>query len=282
MNSLYYTHSGLTRPHTVEEQVQCFENTFGNLVDKACEEVKGKVEPHIFLSRVTCLPVSVASPQHRSFIEKKLTNILPPVTFESIWSILNLYWDFLNYGLLEHIINKCGSEALKQQMQDYVDELSTFKQTTRLCDFIKSWPCRDDGRPEDCLRKMIVKMQKEWSQCTLQDVESFKKALVHRFFLPEFDIHLQKAERGCVCVTWLTSPSIATLLQQNLANIETEFFKKHGVDAVTIDGQDVYLTAVKKYSGYLRDLYISEQRPVGIGPPTLAEKLLPFKLYSQD
>ena len=262
---------------TVEEQVQYFENAFSNLVDKACEQVKGQVEPHILLSRVTCLPVS-ARTQHRSFIKTNLTNIPPPVTFESIWSILNLYWDFLNYGLLEHVINKCGSEDLKQQMLAYVDELSIFKQTTRLCDFIESWPCRDDGPPEDRLKKVVVKMKHEWSQCTLQDVESFKEALVHKFFLPEFDILLQKAERGCVCVTWLTSPSIATLLQQNLANIETEFFKKHGIDAVTIDGQDVYLTAIKKYSGYLRDLYNSEQRPVGIGPPTPAEKLLTFKL----
>ena len=275
MNSI--TTSGPTRPHTVEEQVQYLESKFGDLIDRACGEVKGKVEPHIFLSRVTYLPVSVRR-QYQSFIEEKLTNIPPPVTFESIWSILNLYWDFLNYGLLQHVINKCGSEDLKQKMQEYVDELSIFKQTTRLCDFIKSWPCRDDGPPEDCLKKVVVKMKHEWSQCTLHDVESFKKALVHKFFLPEFDIILQKAERGCVCVTWLTSPSIATLLQQNLANIETEFFKKHGIDAVTIDGQGVYLTPVKKYSGYLRDLYNSEQRPVGIGPPTPAEKLLPFKL----
>ena len=262
---------------TVEDQVQYFESIFGNLVNKACGEVKGNIEPHILLSLVTCLPVSLR-PQHRSFIEEKLTNITPPETFAKIWSILNLYWDFLNYGLLEHVIKQCGSECLKQQMQEYVRQLSAFKKTTRLCDFIESWPCRDDGPPEDRLKKVVVKMKHEWSQCTLQDIESFKKALVHKFFLPEFDILLQKAERGCVCVTWLTSPSIATLLQQNLANIETEFFKEHGIDAVTIDGQDVYLTPVKKYSGYLRDLYNSEQRPVGIGPPTPGEKLLPFKL----
>jgi len=272
MNSI--THSGPARPHTIEEEVRYFERTFGDLVDKTCQEVNGKVNPPIFLSRVTCLPVSVR-PQHRSFIEEKLTNIPPPITFESIWSILNLYWDFLNYGLLEHVINQCGSENLKQQMQDYVSELSTFKGTTRLCDFIESWPCRDDGPPEDRLKKVVIKMKHEWSQCTLQDVESFKKALVHKFFLPEFDILLQKAERGCVCVTWLTSSSIATLLEQNLANIETEFFKKNGIDAVTIDGQDIYLTPIKKYSAYLRDLYNSEQCPVGIGPP---ENLLPFKL----
>ena len=239
--------------------------------------MKGNIQPHVFLSLVTCLPVS-ARTQHRSFIKKNLTKIPPPVTFENIWSILNLYWDFLNYGLLEHVINQCGSECLKQQMQEYIYQLTAFKKTTRLCDFIESWPCRDDGPPEDRLKKVVVKMRHEWSQCTLQDVESFKKALVHKFFLPEFDILLQKAERGCICVTWLTSPSIAALLQQNLTNIETEFFKKHDIDVVTIHGQDVYLTTVKKYSGYLRDLFNSEQRPVGVGPPTPAEKLIPFKL----
>ena len=273
---IHITHSGLTGTHTVEDQVQYFENRFGDLVDKACREVK-EINPHILFSRVTCLPVSVRQ-EHRTFIEEKLTNIRPPAAFESIWSILNLYWDFLNHGLLEHVINQCGSKELKQEMQSYILALSVFKQTTRLCDFIKNWPCRDERPPEGYLKKVVLKMQKEWSQCTLQDVESFKAALVQRLFLPKYDILLQTAIEGCVCVTWLTSPSTATELQQNLANIEPEFFKKHGIDAVTIDGQDVYLTPVKRYSGYLRDVYNSEQRPVGIGPPTSGEKLLPFKL----
>ena len=222
---------------TVEEQVQYFESKFRTFVDQAYQEVNSKMDPSVFLSRFTCLPVS-ARTQHRSFIEEKLTNIPQPVTFVNIWTKLNLYWDFLNYGLLEHVISNFGSQDLKHNMQEYIHELSTFKETTRLCDFIESWPCRDDGPPEDRLKKVVVKMKHEWSQCTLQDVESFKKALVHKFFLPEFDMLLQKAERGCVCVTWLTSPSIATLLQQNLANIETEFFKKHGINTMTIEPQE--------------------------------------------
>ena len=242
INFIY--HLGPARLHTVGEQVKYLESKFGNLIDTACEEVKGKFELHIFLSRVTYLPVSVRT-QHRSFIEEKLTKIPPPVTFENTWLTLNLYWDFLNYGLLEHVINQCGSEGLKQQMQDYVDELSTFKQTTRLCDFIKSWPCRDDGPPENRLKKVVVKMKHKWSRCTLQDVERFKKALVHKFFLPEFDILLQKAERGCVCVTWLTSPFTATLLQQNLANIENELFKKHDINAMTIEPQESETPSLK-------------------------------------
>ena len=268
---------GFLEPHHVENQVKDFDDKFSSLANKAYLEVSREMEPSNFLARVTYLPVS-SRHQHRSFIEKNLTHIQEPVTFEKIWSILNLYWDFLNYGLLEHVINTFGSEDLKHQMQNYLDELSTFKRRTRLRDFIKSWPCRDDGPPEEELRKLVAKMRHEWTQCTLHDVESFKKALIHKFFLPEFDIILQKAERGCVCVTWLTSPSTATLLQQDLANIEMEFFKEHSIDSVTVDGQDIYLTPVKKYGGYLRELYTSEKPLVGVGPPTPTEKLLPFKL----
>ena len=185
---------GPTTVVKVEDQVQYFDSTFHSLVNKAYQDVTGKVEPSCFLSLVTCLPASYRT-QHRRFIEEKLTNLPPPVTFAEIWTKLNLYWDFLNYGLLEHVINKCGSEGLKQQMQDYVDELSTFKKTTRLCDFIET--CRDDGPPEaeDCLKKVVANMKQEWSQCTLHDVETFMPSLIHKFFLPEFDILLQKAER---------------------------------------------------------------------------------------
>jgi len=120
----------------VADQVEYFESGFASLVDKACQEVKeSDPEPSILLSRVTTLRVSDRT-QHRSFIQENMTNIPPPVTFDKIWSRLTGYWDFMNYGLLEHVINNLGSEDLKRQMQGYVDELSTFKRTTRLCDFL--------------------------------------------------------------------------------------------------------------------------------------------------
>ena len=204
------------------DQVEYFETEFAALVDKACYDVRKRdLEPSIFLSRVTTLRVSDRT-EHRSFIQENLMNIPPPVTFEKIWSRLTIYWDFMNYGLLEHVINKLGSEDLKHQMQDYVEELSTFKSSTRLCDFIDSWPCKDNRPSEDELKKIVIKMNHEWTKCTLQDVESFRTALIHKFFLPEFDLILQNANKGCVCVTWLTSPSTATLLQQNLA-MDTPF-----------------------------------------------------------
>ena len=121
-------------------------------------------------------------------------------------------------------------------------------------------------------------MDQEWSQCTLQDVETFKTALIQKFFLPEFDIILQKAEKGCVCVTWLTSLSTATLLRQNLPNMEMEFFKTHAIEQVTIDGEDCFLTPMKKFGNYLKGIYTSEN-PLPIAESSLpADELLPFSL----
>ena len=179
-----------TRVHNVEDQVQHFDSKFRSLINKAYQEVNGKMESSdYFLFHITCLPASTRT-QHRSFIEKKLTSIPPPVTIVNIWTILKLYWDFLNYGLLEHVINVRGSEDLKQQMQEYVLELSKFKQTTRICDFIDSWSSRRYGQV-DSLKKVVAMMQMEWSRCTLRDLESFNIDLVHKFFLPDFDIQLK-------------------------------------------------------------------------------------------
>ena len=93
----------------MDYQVQKFESRFGSLVGKAYQEANGKVDPSDLLFRVTHLPVS-ARTLHQSFIKENLTDILPPLTHVKIWAKLNLYWDFLNYGFLTHIINKCGSE----------------------------------------------------------------------------------------------------------------------------------------------------------------------------
>ena len=86
---------------------------------------------------------------------------------------------------------------------------------------------------------------------------------------------LQDAGRGCVSVTWLTSSSIATLLKQN---ITTEFFKAHRIEQVTIDGEECFLTPVKKFVRYLKGVYTSEKPLPTVESSLPADKPLPFSL----
>ena len=182
------------------DQIGKFEGKFASLVDKACHDVRErKLEPSIFLFHVTTLGVSECI-QHRSFIKKELTDIPLPVTFHGIWTRLNTYWDFLNYGLLEHIISKFGSQGLKRQMQDYVMELSDFKRRTRLCDFIDSWPVLRESPPKTELQVFVVSMKHDWDKCTLDDLDTSKGGITcSNFFLPDFADQLKERLHRIIC-----------------------------------------------------------------------------------
>ena len=178
---------------SLADTIEYFEDEFASLVDRACQDVREREpEPTVFLFQVTTLRVSDCI-QHRSFIRKELTDIPPPVSFERIWTRLTIYWNFLNYGLLEHIIGIFGSKDLKHQMQGYVKKLSEFKRTTRLCDFIASWPVLKETPPETELRLFIASMKHDWEKCTMDDLDSSKGGITcSKFFLPDFAEQLKE------------------------------------------------------------------------------------------
>ena len=53
----------------------------------------------------------------------------PTTTVEDLGCCLNLYWNFLNYNLLQHMF---GDERLKHDMEDYVEGLKVFRADTKL------------------------------------------------------------------------------------------------------------------------------------------------------
>ena len=203
------------------EQVEDFKRKFNGLRDKAYQEVK-QMDFDTILFR--------ADSTHRSFLKQLIAT-----PQQNTWNTLNFYWDYLNYGLLEHVVNSCASRVLKKEMQNFVDQLSTFKKTALLCDFITiESEAYKTPILLDKYKEVVVKMKLKWSECTLHDIELFMKALVKKFHFPNLDIYFKAAIKGCVCVTWLVSPPIATLLQQKREIIEREFFNNYNIDTMDI------------------------------------------------
>ena len=64
--------------------------------------------------------------QHRKFIEHYLMKLEPGVTVGDLVCRLSLYWNFLNYNLLQHLVDMFGDEQLKHVMEDYVEALKVF------------------------------------------------------------------------------------------------------------------------------------------------------------
>ena len=99
---------------------------FDQLVDKSQD---GLIENNIPLQRlkrcITRLHASIRY-QHIDFISEHMSEIKESKSLEDILLLLNLYWDFLNYTLLEHIVKEFGNNDTKAAMVNYVTDLVAF------------------------------------------------------------------------------------------------------------------------------------------------------------
>ena len=243
-----------------------FESRFSDLVYCTYETLADKgIEANRFHAYLMALDLS-RSKEHGEFINNLFE---PGTTFHHLWGKLCGYWNFLNFNLLEHVVGKFGSEDLKHKMESYVRDLQSFRKATRLCDFIDCWPVLGETPPKSDLRNFVVKMKHDWDRCTLEDLETLKGVITHKFFLPDFALRLKKIETGSIIITWFLPAPFAKTLQEAMGNTASDFFIEHKIETVTIDGQDCYPTPI---SGYLTELDTSEQPTVSISPPMPAEK----------
>ena len=264
-------------------QVRTLQCNFGNIASRAFIQMRTKgIDAQDFrLHFVTQMDVSQRH-EHHQFVQSYLMTLEPGITTEDILCRLSMYWDFLNYGLLEHTVSIFGDASLKQDMEIYVQKLRAFRVATKLCDFIDNWPVRGQDPPRADFQHVVIKMRKNWEECTLEDIENFRETLTHKFFLPNFALLLREAEKGCVCLTWYAPASIAITIQENLPMIDTEFFDTHGIQRVSVNGQEFYLTPAKKLATDPKGVYTSEKVFPTIGSSLPADEPPPSRLSKTE
>ena len=149
-----------------------------------------------------------------------------------IFDIIRPYSNYMNYELLQWIITKFGNPPLKQEMSGYVVELETFEMKTTIMEFVAAG--NDCAEIPDDYRKVIVKMRKDASQCTLHEVRMFvKKELAKKSRVMLHALMLQQMFVNTVIVTLgVPRDSLAHLA---LA-FDTEFQEAHSIFTVVIDG----------------------------------------------
>ena len=215
--------------------------------------------------------------EHQEFIKDHLTNIEKDTHLNSLWARLGIYWNFLNFDLLEHLVSGFGSEDLKQKMESYKHDLQAFRKATRICDFIDCWPERVEPPPEHQLREFVAKVGYEWVNCTLEDLDMLEGVITRRFFLPRFVLQLREIKPGSITVTWLVAVPFVKALKETIQSSSSEFFMDHKIETITIDGEECY-----------PETLLSTQRRTSEGPakskPPQSENplvsIVPEKLHS--
>ena len=225
------------------------ETTFNDLAHFTYEALlQKKVDDNVrsFRSRLLSLDVSRKS-EHQKFINEHLVIIDQGTTFDVLWARLNNYWNFLNFDLLEHVVDKYKIEDLQCRMKSYVHDLKSFRKATRLCDFIECWPVQGETPPVVDLQEFVIKMNYDWNNCTLEDLETLKGVITRKFFLPEFALQLKEIKEGSIVITWLIPTPFVMALQEAVESTSSEFFMEQKIATITIAGQECYPSPTGKH-----------------------------------
>ena len=257
----------------VKLEMESLEREFLELKDDVCESVM--TQPvDTFKYRLTSLRVGEVE-HHMDYLKEIIKN---KHTVIDVLVELNCYLNFLNHGLLQHILNKFGNKDLQRRMDEYVIKIRHFFKCTQICDFVECWQKHECQPPVEHLKKFIeVKTQKNWETCTLQDLDNLKGKLATKLFLPNFLMTLDKAKKGCLAVTFSVPLILVDHLQKSIRKTELKEFADMEIETITVDGVVCYEAPLLQYTSLLKQLYTSRSpiQPLSNSKP---KPLLPFRL----
>ena len=142
--------------------------------------------------------------RHYHFFNHRKTAICDSTTYDELFLVLDFYWDYLNYHLLECLVREYGDKYAKSHMKEYLEDVSTFMETTTLQVFWEIEPCLKSVPPPGFTETVVKHNQDISVESTLKDVENIRTSLANEIQLSKYAILLSTIQEGCIQITWFT------------------------------------------------------------------------------
>ena len=127
--------------------------------------------------------------QHLLFLKEEKQCIMNATDVDEIFDILEPYWNYVDYALLEFLVKEFGTEELQQKMKQYIAELELFEKKTSVEDF--DLAVKDKRVLRAHFRTVTVTQSKDPAKCSLYEVRQLKNEVVNRSTLSEYAVYLQ-------------------------------------------------------------------------------------------
>ena len=159
--------------------------------------------------------------EHKVFLEEKHKALRQSDDHLEMFSLLNLYWNYLSYHLLEQLIEALNLEepafdSVAAEMAVYKKDLHHFMRQTSLVLFCEAETTTLEEDPPPGFRKMVVKF--DWPEtATLEDVEKFRRQYASSYDLQTCAMMLNNIGTGSFTVTWFIPVSVVEMLRKKRA-----------------------------------------------------------------
>ena len=235
----------LGRIKEVADEALQLEDQFRDVVTNAQVEFSKKSKAPGFLDEfritLTKLPISQRF-KHLHFLRKQRHRIMQAGSVDEIFEILDDFWDYTDYVLLQHLVERFGDEPLKKQMREYVATLEQFEKKTTIQE--SNTATSSSRYPERGIVSFDfqLKFRDDYSTVKLQlsrdpavythyEARQVEESLAKRSCIEPFTVHLQ-VYPGSVTIT-LMCPRVA--LELILEALEKDFLETHHIVSATID-----------------------------------------------
>ena len=187
-------------------QVERFNDRFIDLEIRLRDELLmcKQISVEAVRDSITLLPTSIRT-EHYQFIKECSDDIQKAGSIQDLFRHLNLYWTYLEYSLMDHIIkrhSKMLSKELKEDMRVYMEDMETFKKRTTVEQLLQVGLGCIRKEPPPGFSRLIMKLRREPSDYTLAELEAVRRRLGIQFSLPTFALMLESVKESSLCIKW--------------------------------------------------------------------------------
>ena len=200
------------------------------------------VQPKKMRADIAILPEILIKEAYTT-VDKATPNLETKDTLTGLFNFLNAcVWNFMDYHLMEHVLETYGSEAMKNLMAEYVCDLKAFMSCTTVSQLMECWPGQVEV-PEG-FDEASAKIDIDPDRVTIAEMNKLREKLCGEF-LPrlskyaKYVMHHSKVKKGCFGITWMFPSSLTSELEK-AAHKEHAFFKKNLITSFSVQNKEVY------------------------------------------
>jgi hypothetical protein len=225
----------------VGKQIKCLEKTFLSLKKKLLKELKAdkEVTTEVLLESLSILPTELQT-EYAAYLEEKLPVLEELGTVSKIFSRLSLHFTFLDYALLQHLIDEFGSEHLKQDMSAYDKEIQVFLDETTIVQLQDHLPGRQELPPH--FDKLQMRIDKDPGRCSLRMVNDLRKRFCNETQLSEIIFVLIGIGKANSFIILFMVPSIlGPRLVESVRGVDDSFCQRECIVSIALNQHQLYL-----------------------------------------
>ena len=217
----------LSRTRSVMESKESQDSTF-----------LGEFRDHLLL-----LPVAKKAAHVRFFRENE-DDILEARSIRKLFAILSRYLSFRNYEILREIIVWLSVGPLYQNMLDYCEMLVKFEMSTTVDMYLSAVPEEADEEMKAAFTRMVLRIEKPASECTLYDVRKLNEALVTNSGVSSHSVYISGVANKCVEVA-ISFPS--SVVGWILSAMTPDFMTTHHITEVAVDDRKLTVVQAERH-----------------------------------